>query len=125
MVPKVRTVMTEKVCRVGVSFTTQMAAQLMDNMKIGSLLIEKEDAIVGIVTETDLVRKVLAKGIPPTTTPVGTVMSTPIFTIEANQSLVEANHLMERENIRHLVVVDNGEMVGVISVRDLLHPILV
>ncbi len=115
--------MTEKVCQVGPAVTVQMAAKLMADMKIGSLLVERQDTIIGIVTETDFTRKVLAERLDPSTTKIETVMSTPVFHIESGQSLVEANQMMEKKNVRHLVVTEEGKTVGILSVRDLLHPI--
>lgn len=123
MVPKVKTIMTEKVCQVGPAVTVQMAAKIMADMKIGSLLVERQDTIIGIVTETDLTRKVLAENRNPSITKIEEVMSAPVFTIDLEQSLVEANQLMEKKNVRHLVVTREGQTVGIISVRDLLHPI--
>jgi signal-transduction protein with cAMP-binding, CBS, and nucleotidyltransferase domain len=52
-------------------------------------------------------------------------MSTPAITIDAEQSLVEANQMMEKKNIRHLVVTQGGKASGILSVRDMLHPITV
>ncbi len=123
MVPKVRSIMTEKVCQVGPAVTVRIAAKIMADMKIGSLLVEKQDTIIGIITETDFTRKVLAEGLDPATTKLEGVMSTPVFTIDAEQSLVEANQMMEKKNVRHLVVTEEGKTVGILSVRDLLHPI--
>ncbi len=115
--------MTEKVCQMGPAVTVQIAAKIMADMRIGSLLVERENAIIGIVTETDFTRKVLAHGLDPSKTKIEQVMSTPVFTIDAEASLVEANQMMEKKNVRHLVVTEEGKTVGVLSVRDLLHPI--
>ncbi len=123
MLPKVKNIMTEKVCQVGPAVTVQMAAKMMADMKIGSLLIEKQNTIIGIVTETDFTRKVLAENLDPFKTKIEQVMSAPVFTIDANESLVEANQMMEKKNVRHLVVTEAGKTVGILSVRDLLHPI--
>ncbi|MEK7702651.1 MAG: CBS domain-containing protein [Nitrospirota bacterium] len=123
MIPKVKSIMTKKICQVGSAVTVQMAAKIMADMKIGSLLVERENAIIGIVTETDFARKVLAQGLDPSKTKMEQVMSTPVFTIDVEESLVEANQMMEEKNVRHLAVTEEGKMVGILSVRDLLHPI--
>ena len=123
MVPKVKSIMTEKICQMGPAVTVQMAAKIMADMRIGSLLVERESAIIGIVTETDFTRKVLAQGIDPSKTKIEQVMSAPVFTIDAEESLVTANQMMEKKNVRHLVVTEEGKTVGILSVRDLLHPI--
>jgi signal-transduction protein with cAMP-binding, CBS, and nucleotidyltransferase domain len=96
------------------------ASKIMRDMKIGSLLIEREHEFVGIVSETDLVRRAIAEGVDLTKTKVSSVMSSPIITIDINKSGMEANELMSDRNIRHLAVTEHGEIVGIISVRDLL-----
>lgn len=125
MIPTVKEIMTQKVCAVDCATTVKRTAEIMSEKKIGSLLVSKGEQTIGIVTETDMVRKVLATGLDPLTTKVERVMSSPLITITADKSVVEANDLMERNHIRHLAVTENGSVVGVVSVRDLLHPISV
>jgi signal-transduction protein with cAMP-binding, CBS, and nucleotidyltransferase domain len=103
--------------------TIVSAAERMGVRLIGSVLVESVDAkrgLPGIVTETDLVRKVLAAGLDPTVTMVDQVMAGPIVTIAAESSMLDASHLMEMNHIRHLCVLEAGEIVGIISVRDLV-----
>lgn len=96
------------------------ASQIMRNRKIGSLLVEQNETLVGIVSETDLVRKALAEKTDLTQATVGSIMSAPIITIDINQSGMKANELMSDHHIRHLGVTEHGSIVGIISVRDLL-----
>jgi len=103
--------------------TITTAAERMQLRRVGSVLVESTDpkrGLSGIVTETDLVRKVLAAGLNPTVTMVDQVMASPILTIAAERSMLDASHLMETNRVRHLCVVDGGEIVGLISVRDLV-----
>jgi len=100
--------------------TLFQASQIMRDMKIGSLLIERDQEFVGVVSETDLVRRALAEGIDLNTTRVDSIMSTPIISIDIKKSGMEANELMSDHRIRHLAVTEHGKIVGVISVRDLL-----
>ena len=103
--------------------TAAVAAERMGVRRIGCLLVESDDpkrGPFGILTETDLVRKVLAKGLDPTVTKVDRVMVTPILTIAADRSMVDASHVMENNHVRHLCVVEAGEIVGIVSVRDLV-----
>jgi CBS domain-containing protein len=91
--------------------------------QIGCLLVESNDperGIFGILTETDLVRKVLAQGLDPTVTMVDRVMVSPILTIAGGRTMLDASQLMETNHVRHLCVVEAGEIVGIISVRDLV-----
>ena len=99
------------------------AAQVMAEQNIGSPFVEHNDQIVGILTEPDIVRKIVGKEIGPTFAPVGTVMSRPIIGIEETRPITEAADLMNQHHTRHLAVFQRGAIVGVLSVRDLLHPV--
>lgn len=96
------------------------AARLMRDSKIGALLVEDREQFVGVVSETDLVRKAMAGGKDPLDQPVKSVMSSPIITIEIDRSAHDASDQMAEHGIRHLAVTQDGEIVGMISVVDLL-----
>ncbi len=96
------------------------AARLMRDSKLGALLVEDREEFVGIVSETDLVRKAMAGGEDPLDQPVKSVMSSPIITIEIDRSAHAASDQMAEHGIRHLAVTQDGEIVGMISVVDLL-----
>lgn len=96
------------------------AAQQMRAGKVGALLVRDSGRDLGIVSETDLARKVLAESRDPAQTRVGSVMSAPLVTIDIAASPHEASDLMAEAGIRHLAVLDGGEVVGMLSVRDLL-----
>ena len=103
--------------------TAASAAERMGVKQIGCLLVESNDperGMFGILTETDFVRKVLAQGLDPTVTMVDRVMVSPILTIAGDRSMLDASHLMEANHVRHLCVAEAGEIVGIISVRDLV-----
>ncbi len=100
-------------------------AERMASRAIGSVLVESvtrqgEQRIAGIVTETDLVRKVLAKELAPDQITVAKVMVTPPLSIASDRPMLDASHLMEAKRIRHLCVSEGGDIVGLISVRDLV-----
>jgi CBS domain-containing protein len=101
------------------------AAERMREKRRGSLLVESTDAKgrmsrrSGIVTETDLIRKVLAKGMDPSLTLVDQIMTSPLLTITPDRPMLDASHLMEANHIRYLCVSDKDEIVGIISMRDL------
>lgn len=104
--------------------SVKAASALMKKHRIGSLLIEDGwGEIQGIVTETDIVRKVVALDGKAGETAVEEIMSAPVITVDCKQSLKDADELMDRHGIRHLAVTDGGKIVGVLSVRDLLRPI--
>ena len=114
MVPK------EKFVTVDRDMDARSAAALMRDKNIGSLFVKRGDEIIGILTDTDMVRRVVAVGLDASKTPVEQVMSAPILTIEENRTLLDANDLMATSHLRHLGVSRDGKLVGMISVRDLV-----
>jgi signal-transduction protein with cAMP-binding, CBS, and nucleotidyltransferase domain len=100
--------------------TVQEAARRMHDEKIGSLLVEREGRIVAIVTETDIVRKAVARGADLEKETVEAIMSAPVASIEVQRTPQDAHDMMGELGMRHLAVTDKGKIVGVLSVRDLL-----
>ena len=100
--------------------TVLEAAQTMAEKRIGSLLVLKAGNIVGIVTETDLVRKVIAARLTTRSTSVGVVMNAPLIQIDINHTVRDASRLMAEKRIRHLAVSEDHKVVGLLSVRDLV-----
>lgn len=100
--------------------TLREAAKQMRDKRIGSLLVSEGMERIGIVSETDFVRKALAEGLNPDTTPVEKIMSQPVIGIDIDKTAKEANDLMATKGVRHLAVTDKGKIVGIISVRDLV-----
>lgn len=99
------------------------ATKIMRELKTGSVLVRRNKELVGIVTDVDMTRKVLAANLDPNTTPAESVMSSPFYTIDSYASVARANEMMTQCNIRHLVVIEDGVPVGVISARDILEPV--
>ncbi|HZR46204.1 MAG TPA: CBS domain-containing protein [Candidatus Manganitrophaceae bacterium] len=95
------------------------AAKMMRHHKIGSLFVEENGQFTGIVTESDLVRKVITQEVP-FDTPARTALNAPLIEIDIEKSVMEANHLMHLNGIRHLAISENGKIAGMISVRDLV-----
>ncbi len=100
--------------------SVQKAANRMRDGRIGSLFVEKNGALVGIVTETDIVRKAAADGKDLTKLTVEQIMTSPVVSIEGNRTLQDAHDVMADRGLRHLGVTDAGKLVGLVSVRDLL-----
>ena len=98
----------------------QTAARIMRDRGIGSLFVTNQKEIIGVLTDTDMMRRVVASGSDPTKTTVEQIMSAPIMTIEENKTLLDANDLMAQSHLRHLGVTREGKLVGMISVRDLV-----
>jgi CBS domain-containing protein len=100
--------------------TVLEAAQTMAEKRIGSLLVIEAGEMVGIVTETDVVRKVIAARLPASSTSVGAVMNYPLVQIDINRTVRDASGLMAEQRIRHLAVTEDNKVVGLLSVRDLV-----
>ena len=116
----VEDVMAKNVVTINREATVKEAASLMDRRKCSCLVVVQGDAAIGIATERDLVRKVLAAGVNPSKVLVSDVMSTPLVTIGAGSTVVEAADKMSEYLIRRLVVVDeNGALVGLITAGDI------
>lgn len=95
------------------------AAKVMELNLVGSLLVKDEEKYVGVITERDILRKVVAKGLNAGSTKVKEVMSSPILTIGPEESIVEAQKKMDDNNVRRLFVKDGEEIKGVISTRNI------
>ena len=105
---------------VGPKMSIASAAKTMRAARVGSLFVKKGKRLVGVVTDTDIVRLAVASGKPLGKLTVEKIMTTPICTIEGSQSIDDAQDMMADLGVRHLGVTKNGEISGVISVRDLL-----
>ena len=105
---------------VGPDETLLTAAQRMRDGRVGALLVRERDQFIGVVSEADLVRKAMANGFQAGEVLVRSVMSAPVVTIDIGRSAHEASDLMAERGIRHLAVSEEGVIVGMVSVRDLL-----
>ena len=92
----------------------------MKSARISSLFVKKGKQLIGIVTDTDIVRRAVSSGKPLGKLTVEKIMTAPIRTIDASRPVDDAQDMMGDHSIRHLGVTRNGEIIGVVSVRDLL-----
>ncbi|WP_447965466.1 CBS domain-containing protein [Nitrospira sp. Ecomares 2.1] len=112
----------------GVSEDTSVvnAVSLMAARRIGSLVVHpagqesQQKKIIGLISETDLIRLVIAKDLTPAGTNVGQIMASPLLSIPSDRTMLDASHFMEKNGIRHLCVTEGEGVVGLISVRDLV-----
>lgn len=100
------------------------AIKLMADRAVGSLLVMDDEKIIGIVTERDYARKVILLGRSSETTKVEQVMSTEVITATAEQTVRECMTLMTEKRIRHLPVVADDKVIGMISIGDLVQAII-
>lgn len=116
----VRTIMNGSVLTVGPTHTLREASRAMANRKVGAAVVVDPDGEgAGIVTERDLLRA-LADGDDPDVETVGAHLTTEIVYAAPTWTLEQAAEAMLRGGFRHLVVMDGGEVVGILSVRDIL-----
>ena len=111
---------SEKFITVERDTDVQTAARIMRDRRINSLFVTNGKEIVGILTDTDMVRRVVAAGVDTLTTTAEMIMSSPILTIEEDKTVLDFSDLMANTHIRHLGVTRGGKLVGMISVRDIL-----
>ena len=98
-------------------------AKISKGMKmsaIGSVVITKDDEPVGIVTDRDIVTKLIMKDRNLSKVKAKEIMSFPLMTIEADASLIGACKLLLEKGIRRLLVIENGELVGVVSLKNIV-----
>ena len=118
---QVKDVMRPQTIAVDYNRSCSLAAKMMAQNQISSILVRKGEEIVGILTEADIVRRVVAGGEDPIKVMVDTVMSFPIYTIDEEGSIDQARKVMAENQTRHLVVTRKGKPVGMFSARDLIN----
>jgi len=117
----VKDVMSSPVVTLDEGATSNKVANLMDENGLGCLIVtNKTGKPVGIITERDLVIRVLAKNLKPDTVKAKEIMTSPLVTIEPEATISEAARRMSRLNIRRLGVLYKGNLVGVVSSKDIL-----
>ncbi len=113
-------IMSKQPKTVGPAVSIVSAAKKMKTARVGSLFVKKGKKLIGIVTDTDIVRRAVSSNKPLGKLTVEKIMTAPICTIEGSQTVDDAQDMMADLGVRHLAVTQAGEIVGVVSVRDVL-----
>jgi len=116
-----RDIMTTEVVTADPDTPISKIVRLMLENNIGSIVIvgpKKE--VLGIITERDLISKVLAKELDPRTTRAEEIMTRPVITVDPEASIGEVVNLLKEKNIGHLPVVENGRVIGIIAEGDVI-----
>ena len=109
---------------IGPDATVYEALEALEERNVGALLVIAGDDLVGLLSERDYVRKVKLKGHSSTDLKVSEIMSTPVVTVTPTATVDECMRAMTNKRCRHLPVVDEGKVVGVLSIGDLVNWIM-
>ena len=122
-----RTILDEKgstIFSINASASVYEAVAKMDECRVGALFVIEGGAPVGVISERDYARKVILQGRASKETKVAEIMSSPVISVEPTTTLGQCMHIITDRRVRHLAVVEAGELVGVITIGDLVHTIL-
>ena len=110
--------------RVGPDEPVLEAIRIMAEKHVGALLVMRGDALAGILSERDYARKVVLLGRSSADTPVAQIMSSPVTTVTRASTVNECLELMTDQRIRHLPVVENARVLGMLSIGDLVKAVI-
>jgi CBS domain-containing protein len=113
-----------EVWSVGPDATVLEALKVMADKEVGAVLVQDGDTLLGILTERDYARKVVLRGKTSKDTPVADIMTSRVVYVRPDQTIEDCMALMTDKHIRHLPVLDQGEVVGVISIGDVVKAII-
>jgi CBS domain-containing protein len=113
-------VMTKSVISVDASLTINEAAKMMEDTKVGAVVVMENNTPVGIITDRDFAIRVVAHAYP-IDTPVRRIMSSPLFSINSDESVRTAADLMHDRGIKKLPVIDNEKIIGIITATDIVN----
>jgi CBS domain-containing protein len=116
---KVEDVMVQDVVTIDVNATVKKAVEIMNKEEIGCLIVTKQEKAVGIVTERDMLNRVLAQSRDIEKTRVVEIMSSPLIVADPKMSLEEAARLMFKMKVKKLAVTSNGSLVGLLTLTDI------
>ncbi|ASJ11204.1 inosine-5-monophosphate dehydrogenase [Thermococcus sp. P6] len=115
----IKVYMTRKLIGVEPEDSVKRACEIMVEFDIGSLVVIENGKVVGFFTKSDLIRRVLIPGLP-NTTPVKEIMTRELVTVDSNTPLGQVLDLMAKKGIKHMLIEEDGDIVGVFSLMDLL-----
>lgn len=118
----VRDVMSRRALKAPPTTTAQKAARMMADKNAGAVVILEDKRIVGIFTERDVVFRVVARGLDPASTRVADVMTRDPHTVDPDKPFGYALLVMHERGFRHMPVVHNGKVVGIVSARSAMDP---
>jgi len=117
---KVTDLMTENLVSVEAGESVIKAARLMDEKEISSILVKEGKEFIGIITDRNIIGRVVSRGLNPRKVRVSEVMNSPLITINAGTTVEEAAEKMRKNRIRRLVVEENNQKIGIITESDMV-----
>ena len=115
---KIVNYMAESLLSIGATASILEATHSMHNNKIHSLLVEESGEYIGIITNTDISKKVVSEDLDPEKIQVADVMNFPLTKLESQESMEKAAQVMRDHGTHHLVVTEHGQMLGILSITD-------
>jgi CBS domain-containing protein len=116
----VKEIMTRNVVTIDINSDVQHLAKKLLEYDVGSVIVTDKKQPVGIVTERDIVRKIVSRNLKPDDISIKELMTTPLITIPVTEDVTDAMHMMLKMEIRRLPVVEIGKLVGIVTDMDLI-----
>ena len=113
-------IMTKNVISVDATVTVNEAAKMMEDAKVGAMIVMENNTPVGIVTDHDLAVKIVAHAYP-IQTPVKNIMSSPLIGVNPDETVLMVADLMYTRNVRKIPVIDNDKIIGIVTATDLVN----
>ena len=102
------------------SSTVLDAARLMSEANVGSVIVKNDEEVVGIFTERDLLKRVMATQRDPSTTLLSDVMSTPVKSCRLDDQVRKCTNVLTEDHFRHMAVIEDGALIGLVGLRDVM-----
>jgi len=117
---QIRDIMSTDVATIGPQQTMALAANLMADDGVSSLVVVDKCVVAGIITEKDFLERVISKGKSPVDVMIRDVMSSPVVTVSPDMTVLEAGRIAEQRRVKRLPVIENGKLVGIVTQTDLI-----
>jgi len=115
----VKDVMIRSVLSIDLNKSAKNAGEILRRTRRDALVVIKNGKPIGILTDTDLIKKVVAKNLVPSKVKVKNIMSSPLVVISKDNTILDATRKMRRSNIKRLAVIENNRLIGILSLSDI------